>query len=368
MPKLNPHDFRALSEYGRGTLRTDRVSANPKMEPAIHVSGAGFRGAVVNFFRGVGAYIAKLWGGQYSEDRAARAQEAYGAFKERLVFQVGADSAQQILDRVRDQKKADPPNEIKVGQVKLALSMAQLEAQLHNDECVARCMPTSEASQQKLRDLSKKAGVQDVEAYTRLFDPNERSHPENAHSLYFKMTSGAVWLASKGQTTKVPEKQVETYAERTLHLISKLGTADDVGKVSKAFRSLVDASKEVLIRLAHGLGDGEGTCMRAYREALASLTESLRGIAVPGPMSEEGSHLVSAALGEAMQEITPEQRRRVDEIDINSDYDEEELPGFKAETHGQQKAAMFALISCLSTANSRQYFRPREPLPDNLPS
>ncbi|NBQ92164.1 MAG: hypothetical protein EBT96_12440, partial [Betaproteobacteria bacterium] len=171
------------------------------MEPGIHVSGAGFRGAVVNFFRDVGAYIAKLFGAsKYSEDRAARAQQAYDAFKERLGFQVGADSAQQILDRVRDQKKADPPNEIKVGQVKLALDMARFEAQMHNDLCVARCMPgeyivfggtvelrhsqhvpsliengtmprvqTPEAAKQKLHDLSKKAGVQDVEAYTRLF-------------------------------------------------------------------------------------------------------------------------------------------------------------------------------------------------------
>ena len=334
------------------------------MEPAIHVSGAGFRGAVVNFFRGVGAYIAKLCGAsKYSEDRAARAREAYGAFKERLVFQVGADSAQQILDRVRDQKKADPPNEIKVGQVKLALNMAQLEAQLHNDECVALCMPTSEASQQKLHDLSKKAGVQDVEAYRRLFDPNERSHPENAHSLYFKMTSGAVWIWSKGQTTKLPESKVETCAEMTLQLIRKLETADDVANVSNAYRDLVDASKEILVRLAERRGDENGKCMQAYRDALTSLVGSLRGVQVPSASSEEGSHLVYAALGQALQESTPSQRRSIDDIDINSDYAEPTLPEFD-----DRSAMTQALVQALVFANPREYFRPREPLPDNLPS
>jgi hypothetical protein len=59
-PKLFPHDFAALSKDGSGTLRTDRTPVRERYEPAIHVSGSGFKGRVLNFFRSVAAAIARL--------------------------------------------------------------------------------------------------------------------------------------------------------------------------------------------------------------------------------------------------------------------------------------------------------------------
>jgi hypothetical protein len=125
MPQLK--DFAKIASSSTGVIRMDRRGDGPP-GTQMHVSGAGFPGAVVNFFRGVGAYIAKLCGAsKYSEDRAARAQQAYDAFRGALYDAVGPGQAAGILARV-----VHAPGRITSAEVKQAIAEAKRTQQVNS--------------------------------------------------------------------------------------------------------------------------------------------------------------------------------------------------------------------------------------------
>lgn len=328
---IKPSQFRAVqSEASNNTIRVNRASEDPKGQvTSIHISGRGFWGSVVNFFRDIGEWFSNRFKkNSYGADRSARAQQAYDEFKQVLSGMTSEQSAQRILEQVAPRQPENKPQTLSPLQVRRALELAEAEIRLQNDQLIAGLMPRGSLEQDdpSFNDLCKMAKVKDLEPFRALFQPSEFATTDGALHVYTKMLQGMTEVHSRGQSKALSPEELQTFATCALGALRAMKSQEVATQLAARYESARMQFQDLLVTITEGRYDSFEADLEGARDELNMLIVALTSEGHHEYGADETTVFTDALIGSALSSLTPRQRDTLAAIDLEKQVPRSETP------------------------------------------